>query len=78
LNDDPVPKPWDDKWSMKFTEKRYFPLLGKKTTEGTWYYNYSTKSFRIDRDDGSRNHYCGTIFPLSKTECRMIVNDGWR
>jgi hypothetical protein len=77
-NEDPVPKPWKSKWKSDFTEIIKFPLLGTKTVKGTWYYNSETESFRVDRDDGSRDRYCGLIFPLVKTECRQIVTKDWR
>ncbi len=70
VNQNPKPIAWKPKWKSDFVEKIWFPLLGNKTVKGTWYYNYNTSSFRIDREDGSRDRYCGLIFPLSKTECR--------
>jgi hypothetical protein len=64
LKADPTPKDWPDKFKSSFTEKIYFPILGTRTTQGTWYYSFGTKNFRVDRDDGSRDRYCGLIFPL--------------
>lgn len=77
-DDPPKPKPWAEKWKMEFQEKVVYPLIGERVIKGTWYYSYKTKSFRIDREDGSTDRYCGLIFPFSKTPCRQVVSNDWR
>lgn len=77
-SDDPKPQAWAPKWKSTFTETLKYPFLGTKDTKGTWFYDYNTKQFRVDRESGLRDTYCGLIFPLSSTKCNQIVTKGAR
>ncbi|CAI7910170.1 unnamed protein product, partial [Closterium sp. NIES-53] len=48
------------------------------TTEGTWWYDYTTRRQRIDRRNGLGDRYCGSALPLRATPCTQVVRDSWR
>jgi hypothetical protein len=68
---------WPDKFYQEFTEDTsYFFIKGH--TQGKFYYDYQTRRYRIDREDGKYDRYCGTVYKLRSTPCSHIVVDGVR
>ena len=55
-----------------------YPVLGHGETSGTIYYNWPTKSYRIDRKNGKWDRYCGSVYKLTNTPCSHIVVEGKR
>ena len=69
---------WPVTWSAPFSEVINFPVRGKMTVNGQWYYDYTNKMFRVDRSNGNYDRYCGTIYKFANTPCSQIVRDGNR
>ena len=43
--------------------------LGSSTTTGTFYYDANTARYRVDREDGKWDRYCGSVYKLTSTPC---------
>ena len=54
---------------MDFVEKLTYPIVGTSTVNGKYFYNYDLKKYRVDRDNGKFDRYCGTAYKLSNTKC---------
>ena len=50
---------WPSEFSMTFTETFTYPVLGTKTTTGTYYYGAKYGAERVDRANGHYDRYCG-------------------
>ena len=75
----PTPKTWSSTWTASFRESLHLPGKGSGSTTGTWYYDWTTKRFRIDRINGNLDRYCGLTKFLTNTPCTQYVDsDGWR
>ncbi|CAI5976917.1 unnamed protein product [Closterium sp. NIES-65] len=64
-------------FQVDFNEEMYLPWY-TLTTEGTWWYDYTTRRQRIDRRNGLGDRYCGSALPLRATPCTQLVRDSWR
>lgn len=73
-----TPQPWAPEWTADFTETMYLPALGVMQSDGKWWYSFAQKRFRVDRDDGRNDRYCGSVYKLENTRCSQIVRDGKR
>ncbi|CAI7797336.1 unnamed protein product [Closterium sp. NIES-53] len=68
---------WPSRFQVDFYEEMYLPWY-TLTTEGTWWYDYTTRRQRIDRRNGLGDRYCGSALPLRATPCTQVVRDSWR
>ena len=55
---------------------KYWVLHGNTT--GTIYYNWDLKKYRIDRENGRWDRYCGAIEYFRNTPCTHYVSEGIR
>lgn len=62
------------KYKQNFTESLSL-LTFKGTTAGTIYYNFPKKLYRIDRENGKLDRYCGTYYKFTDTPCSHYVKD---
>ena len=67
---------WANTWQAGFTEKT--SALFSLTTKGNWWFDYTNKKFRVDRENGKLDRYCGSIYKLSNTKCNQVVREGKR
>lgn len=74
----PAPPPQADEWYATFSEKLHFPLRGDSHTTGKWWYSWTQKKFRVDRENGNYDRYCGLTKKFTNTPCSQIVNGGTR
>ena len=72
------PQTWATTWTSSFSEVLKFPGKPQGSTIGTWWYDWGNKLFRIDRQNGALDRYCGTTKPYANTPCTQIVTGGWR
>ena len=54
------------------------PILGSSTTSGTLFYDFTDKTYRIDRENGKWDRYCGTVYKFTNTPCSHYVKEGKR
>ena len=76
--DDPKAPDWPSRFSQTFNEDLTYPIFGTGKTNGTLYYDWEAKRYRVDRDNGKWDRYCGTIYKFTDTPCSHIVVDGKR
>ena len=76
--DDPKAPVWPDVFTQSFVEDLSYPVIGTGTTKGTIYYDWTNKRYRVDRENGKWDRYCGTIFKFRDLACSHIVVDGMR
>jgi hypothetical protein len=74
-NEAPV---WPNQFEQSFSETFTYPLVGTSQTKGKMFYDFLNKRYRIDRDNGQYDRYCGTVFKFTETSCSHIVVDGKR
>ena len=81
-NDPPPdgPKEWPHVFSQQFVETSYRPNWGTHVTFGTYYYDYTNKRARLDRDNGRWDTFCGYNGDRKgqDTPCTHLVVDGKR
>lgn len=67
---------WPNQFTQTFTEQ--MNNLGLKyKTSGTYYYDYLNNQYRIDRDNGKGDRYCGTSI-FQNIPCNHYVSNGDR
>jgi len=54
----------------------YWLISGK--TKGNFYYDYPNRRYRVDRENGKYDRYCGTIYKFRDAACSHIVTGGNR
>jgi hypothetical protein len=69
---------WPNQFEQEFVETFTYPLVGSGTSKGKFFYDWTNKVYRVDRDNGKWDRYCGTIYPLRSTACSHIVSEGIR
>jgi hypothetical protein len=71
---------WPDTFRQTFNETFKYPGGKDHTTQGTFYYNWVNKTYRVDRDNGRYDRYCGfNSFKYWKnTPCNQYVVNGDR
>jgi hypothetical protein len=69
---------WPDQFEQTFEETLKYPVLGSHSTNGKFFYDWTNKRYRVDRENGHYDRYCGSVYPFSNTECSHIVVDGDR
>ena len=77
---DPKTPVWPVKFTQDFTETFNYPVVGKVTTTGTYYYNAETRRYRVHRENGRGDRYCGINGTkiLKDTPCDQYVVNGDR
>lgn len=76
----PASPMWPDVFWQPFTETTTYPLIGSHQNTGNYYYDWTIQSYRIDRNNGRYDRYCGIAGPyeFDNTPCSQIVNNGNR
>ena len=76
----PASPMWPDVFWQPFTETTTYPLIGSHQNTGNYYYDWTIQSYRIDRNNGRDDRYCGIAGPyeFDNTPCSQIVNNGNR
>jgi hypothetical protein len=74
-NEAPV---WANQFEQEFEETLTYPLIGSSKTKGKIFYDWTNKRYRIDRDNGKWDRYCGSVLKLTETPCSHIVDEGKR
>jgi len=71
---------WPDMFQQNFTEILTYPVVGSHKTNGTYYYDYANRRYRIDRDNGRYDRYCGIngAKEFVDTPCTQLVLKGMR
>jgi hypothetical protein len=69
---------WPEQFEQNFEETLKYPVLGSHETSGKFYYDWTNKRYRVDRDNGHYDRYCGSVYPFSNTPCSHIVTEGDR
>ena len=66
---------WPVKFTADFEESFTYPVLGTHTTAGSFYYDAASGRYRVDRDDGRYDRYCGLngFKWTSSTRCNQYV-----
>ena len=72
------PPVWPAQFEESFEETLKYPILGSHTTSGKFYYDWTNKRYRVDRDNGHYDRYCGSVYTFSNTPCSHIVVEGDR
>lgn len=76
LSQTPAAPLWADQWQANFTEQMTDGILGKGNTTGMYYYDYTNKTYRMDRENGKLDRYCGSVKIGKNTPCtHFVVND---
>ena len=52
----------------------YGPI--KTSTSGKFFYDFTNKRYRVDRENGKGDRYCGSVYQLKDTPCSHIVVEG--
>lgn len=68
---------WPNLFQQDFSEKMIYSIF-KGTTNGTIYYDFQNLRYRIDRENGKFDRYCGSVYKLTKTPCSHYVVDNMR
>jgi hypothetical protein len=69
---------WPDQFEQSFEETFTYPVFGSHTTKGKFFYDWTNKRYRVDRENGHYDRYCLSIYPFSNTPCSHIVSEGDR
>ena len=71
---------WRQQFSQDFREIFTYPVIGKSTTNGSFYYDFVNKMYAIYRDNGKRDRYCGLngLYFFYNTPCTQYVSEGIR
>ena len=79
-DDKPSDPIWPDTWQMEFHEDLYLPVLGTHHTSGLFTYDYPSGRYRIYREDGHYDRYCGLngLKIFSSNKCAQYVSEGDR
>ena len=73
----PIPPIWSNQWQADFHEEMNDGIFGKGSTTGTLYYDWTNNLSRVDRANGKKDRYCGTV-KFKETPCSQIVVDDVR
>ena len=76
-SEDPTPPVWPNQFEQTFSEQFVYGFL-KGTTKGRFFYDYTNRTYRVDRDNGKYDRYCGTIYKFRDAACSHIVSGGNR
>ncbi|KAL4473502.1 hypothetical protein ABPG74_022366 [Tetrahymena malaccensis] len=70
---------WPQKFEQDFTEEFIYGFL-KSSTKGTYSYDYANKAYKVSRENGRTDRYCGFngLYFFRNTACEQIVVNGDR
>jgi len=71
----PTPPVWPNAWSQKFTETT--KIVFTYSTNGSFYYDWTNIRYRVDRQNGYIDRYCGSV-KYDETPCSHLVLNGYR
>ncbi len=74
----PTPPVWPNQFTQSFFQEFSYPVFGKGTTNGVYYYDYTDQRYLITRENGQYDRYCGSIYKLQNTPCNQLVVSGKR
>ena len=68
---------WPEKFTEDFEEEFDYPVIGKYTTTGSFYYDAVTHRYMVHRENGRGDRYCGINgFKVFKnTPCNQFVDE---
>ena len=71
---------WPVMFQQSFKENLYYPILGTHQTNGTYFYDFANRRYRIDRVNGRYDRYCGFngAKAFTDTPCTQLVVNGMR
>jgi hypothetical protein len=71
---------WPDLFKQSFNETFKYPGGKEHYTTGTFYYNWEDRTYRVDRDNGRYDRYCGFngMKQWKDTPCTQYVAGGDR
>jgi len=69
---------WANQFEQEFEETLTYPLVGSDKTKGKIFYDWTNKRYRIDRENGKFDRYCGSVYKFTDTPCSHYVVDGKR
>merc|ERR1712019_6566 len=74
---DPV---WPNQFTQEFNETFKYPAIGSHSTKGTYFYDFPNRRYRIDRENGRYDRYCGFngVRAFQDTPCTQLVINGMR
>ena len=75
---DEQPPVWPNQFEQEFVETMTYPVLGTSKTSGKFFYDWSNKRYRVDREDGKWDRYCGSVYKFTDTPCTHLVVEGKR
>ena len=80
LSQTPSSPQWNPVWMANFTETVVSEAYGNNTVTGTWYYNATLGTSRMDRSSGRYDTFCGKMdwFLFFDTPCTHLVTGGLR
>lgn len=76
--EDPATPVWPAQFTEDFTETMTYPVIGSSKTKGQFYYDWTNKRYRVDRENGKWDRYCGSVYKFSDTPCQHYVVEGKR
>jgi hypothetical protein len=76
----PADPEWPETFTTTFDETMSYPVIGSHSTTGTFYYDYTSGRYRVDRANGRYDRYCGIngVKAFEDTPCSHIVVGGNR
>lgn len=75
---DPKAPVWENQFEADFHENFKYPIIGSSSTEGKFFYDFTNKRYRVDRENGKYDRYCGSVYKFRNTPCTHYVVDGIR
>ena len=71
---------WPKVWSANFSESTSLPVIGNHSTNGAFYYDAPSETYRVDRQNGRYERYCGFNgkHAFSDEPCTHLVRNGMR
>ncbi|XP_028413338.1 uncharacterized protein LOC114536209 [Dendronephthya gigantea] len=80
VKDTPPYPQWPPMFQQSFNETFTYPILGSHSTSGTYYYDFENRRYKIVRENGRYDRYCGFNgeHTLSDTPCTQLVVKGQR
>jgi hypothetical protein len=69
---------WPNQFAEDFTEIESYGSAFVKKTNGTFYYDWTNERYKVTRQNGQGDRYCGTVEKFVATPCNHYVVDGKR
>lgn len=72
-----APPGYPQRFTQSIDETFTYGFIERKT-KATIYYDWQSRRYRLDRDDGLWDRYCGTVYKFRSTPCTHFVSEGKR